>query len=280
MKSEKAVEIFALARQGGMLPVKLEDLVPLCFIGQAAVDFYKGKIKLMDQLKMTEEQRKATLRDGQQAGEMLLDIEGRIGELASAENKSKPKPSIVPAGEGRNYRTRRGSEPSGQPPKHERLGLPEKRMKQAQTISKHPEVVARVKAQAKKNEDIPTRTAVLNEINRTQREERLKESLANMRKLNADEKLKKEVEGRFSEVLGMCRELRNKVDLLVPLLEGHSVEIQTAKKLVGDFDLMYFLKSLHKLWVVLHLDEGENRSIVIEGRKLLTKGEKEHEKTD
>jgi len=34
---------------------------------------------------MTEEQRKVTLRDGQDAGEMILDIERRIGELAEKE---------------------------------------------------------------------------------------------------------------------------------------------------------------------------------------------------
>ena len=56
---------------------KLDTLVPLSFIGQAAVTFYRNKIKLMNQLEVTEEQRKATLQDGQEAGELLLDIETR-----------------------------------------------------------------------------------------------------------------------------------------------------------------------------------------------------------
>ena len=43
---------------------KLDTLVPLSFIGQAAVTFYRNKIKLMNQLEVTEEQRKATLQDG------------------------------------------------------------------------------------------------------------------------------------------------------------------------------------------------------------------------
>jgi hypothetical protein len=81
MKGEEAVELFALIKQENLLPGKVEELVPLSFIGQAAVSFYRQKIKLMDQLKMTEDQRRATLRDGQDAGEMLLDIEARIGEL-------------------------------------------------------------------------------------------------------------------------------------------------------------------------------------------------------
>jgi hypothetical protein len=35
-------------------------------------------------------QRKATLHDGQDAGEMLLDIEARIGELAEKETRQEP----------------------------------------------------------------------------------------------------------------------------------------------------------------------------------------------
>jgi hypothetical protein len=84
-------------------PAKLDKLAPMSFIGAAAVAFYKTKTKVMTQLKMTEAQRKATLSDGQEAGEMLLDIEERIGELyeglPSAEGKlGKGKSSTaVPA---------------------------------------------------------------------------------------------------------------------------------------------------------------------------------------
>ncbi len=154
MKGEEAVEIFKLVRQRGGLPQKLTDLVPLSFIGQAAVSFYREKIKLMDKLNVTEAQRKATLKDGQDAGEMLLDIESRIGELASKEPISASRPISPKA----------GFAPSGQPPKHERLGIPEKRMRHAQAISRHPDIVEKVKAQARENEDIPTRTAVINQI--------------------------------------------------------------------------------------------------------------------
>jgi hypothetical protein len=158
MKGEEAVELFALIKQENLLPGKVEELVPLSFIGQAAVSFYRQKIKLMDQLKMTEDQRRATLRDGQDAGEMLLDIEARIGELAEKEERAKPVPIY------REGHRAKGAKPSGQPPKHERLGIPEKRMQQSQAIHRHPDVVAKIKAQARENEDIPTKTAVLSEI--------------------------------------------------------------------------------------------------------------------
>lgn len=154
MKGEHATEIFSLVKQKGMLPAKLEDLVPLSFIGQSAVAFYRATIKHIKDIPMGEEQRKMTLKNGQEAGELLLDIESRIGELAEKEERAK---DVHIAGI-------RGSTPGGKPPKHERLGLNRNRMRQAEMIHKHPDVVAKVKAQAKKMDDIPTRTAVINEI--------------------------------------------------------------------------------------------------------------------
>jgi hypothetical protein len=158
MKGEKAVEIFSLVQREKMLPDKIDDLVPLSFIGQAAIDFYRSKVKLMDQIEMTEDQRKATLKDGQDAGELLLEIEARIGHLAMREPKAKTKP--VKTKNGLSGSERIPSEPL----KHERLGLKQQKMKDAQQIAKHPEIVEKVKAKAKANDDIPTKTAVLSEI--------------------------------------------------------------------------------------------------------------------
>lgn len=165
----EAMKIFELAKKGKLLPAKIDELVPLSFIGQAAVGFYRQKIKLMDQLKMTEEQRKATLSDGQDAGEMLLDIEARIGELAYKEEKVNGEPIRVKGSKG-------GRLPTGKL-KHERLGLSsESQMKRSQAIHKHPDIVAKVKAQAKANEDIPTKGQVLSEIKYEKEKKRRKEA--------------------------------------------------------------------------------------------------------
>lgn len=162
MEGEEAMEIFKIIKAKGMLPQKMEDLVPISFIGQTAVTFYRQMIKGFDKLHMTEEQRKRTLKDGQEAGEMLLDIEVRIGELAQKEEIAKPtyRPGL------------RGSARSELLPKHERLGLSERRVKQSQAIARNPEIVERVKAQAREAEDIPTRTAVVNEIRYQKEKER------------------------------------------------------------------------------------------------------------
>lgn len=171
MQTEKATVIFDLVLKEKMLPQKLDDLMPLSFIGQTAVNFYRGKIKMMDQLKMTEEQRETTLKDGQQAGVLLLDIEARIGEIALSEPRAK---SIVEHKKG--TRGIIGTRPSGQQPKHDRLMMTEKKMQQSQKIAQNPEIVARVKAKAIENEDIPTKTAVLSEISYEKEKERRKKA--------------------------------------------------------------------------------------------------------
>jgi len=167
MKGEQAMEIFNLVKAKKMLTTKLDELVPMSFIGDLAVKFAQEKINLMEKLNMAESQRKATLKDGQGAGELLLTIEGRIGALALKEPKAKGTP--VKSKQGGFT----GTKPSGKEPKHKRLGIDRHRMDQSQQIAKHPEIVEKVKARAKENEDIPTKTAVLSEIKYQKAKERI-----------------------------------------------------------------------------------------------------------
>ncbi len=92
---------------------------------------------------MTEDQRKITLRDGQEAGGMLLDIEARIGELLPEQGENL---KTYPRGEkGQTIKPGAGDAPRGI------TGISHKRAGVAKAISKHPEIVERVKAQAKEN---------------------------------------------------------------------------------------------------------------------------------
>jgi len=158
------MEVFGelMLRDPGILERPLKELVPISFVGSAAVSAYRSLISKLDTLPMSEEQKAKTLRDGQDAGKMLLAIEARIGELSYAE------PRIPPIGAGR------GTRASGEPPKHERLGLKRDQMKAAQTIAANPEAVEAVIREAEENEDIPTKTAVINKV-RYERERKWRE---------------------------------------------------------------------------------------------------------
>jgi hypothetical protein len=184
MKGEQAMNMFNLVVKNNLLPTKIEDLAPLSFIGNQAVKFYRETIKNFDNLRMSEKQRKAVLEDGQNAGNMLLDVELQIGELAVKEKRAKPK--IDPRSAGRNGNLLRGGvKPSGKPPKHERLRLKEKHMQDAQALfNAHEEAIKegwespvdKVRKQAKKANDIPTKTAAINEVRYQKEKERRKKA--------------------------------------------------------------------------------------------------------
>jgi hypothetical protein len=102
---------------------------------------------------MSEEQRKVTLSDGQDAGEMLLEIEKKIGELLPSEKEAMA-----------GTESKRGITKGMPRPKVLPEGINGKRSHQARAIARHPEIVEKVKKQARENEDIPTKTAVLSQI--------------------------------------------------------------------------------------------------------------------
>ena len=63
---------------------------------------------------------------------MRLMIEARIGQLSLAEPQIQSPKNKEPGGIG-------GGIPSGEPPKHKRLGLKRRQRQTAQTIARHPE---------------------------------------------------------------------------------------------------------------------------------------------
>jgi len=104
-------------------------------------------------------ERKATLRDGQDAGDVLLDIETRIGELLpSVEAMKKNKPQVV------TQRDHLGRITEHESKKVLSEGIDKRKAHQSRAIAANPAIVAKVKAQARENEDIATKTAVLNAI--------------------------------------------------------------------------------------------------------------------
>ncbi len=129
----------------------LEELVPLRFLGAVAVDAYRALIKRIDNIPMAQEEREAKLADGQDAGKALLTIEGKIGELTLSIPKVTGKKILDDNFQGREatYKT---------------MDMGNVDAHKAQLIHNHPEEVQEVIKEAKENDDIPTKTAVLNKI--------------------------------------------------------------------------------------------------------------------
>jgi len=159
--NENKTEIFQelIKREPNFLDRPLEELLPMRFMGEIAVNAYQGLIKRLDNLPLAQEEKEAKLKDGQDAGKALLTIEAKIGELSYHIPKASSK--IIERDE--KGQIRKSSLPS-ELRKHEKLKMTKTQMSKAQTIASHPQEVAEVIKEAEENEDIPTKTAVLNKI--------------------------------------------------------------------------------------------------------------------
>ena len=71
-------------------------------------------------------------------GALPVDIVTRIGQIAAAEPKAKAKPFPIKGPDGSLVGSK--NKPSGHPPKHERLGLRRKHMKDAKKIAANHDV--------------------------------------------------------------------------------------------------------------------------------------------
>lgn len=159
---------FEIALRSGDLPERIEDLVPMMFAGQAAVKFMNAKLKLVNELStqdplgLLEKQRRKTVEDGQNVGEMLIKIMGRIGELADkvhvrdvmkfsrdAASKGAPIPKS-----GRGAADGRA--------KAAMLNLKNRhQLETARLIHKNPGLVAEAIKEAKSHDDIPNVTMIV-----------------------------------------------------------------------------------------------------------------------
>lgn len=141
-----------IKREPNFLDRPLDELLPIQFIGEAAVNAYQGLVKRLDGLPLADKQKKAILNDGQCAGKALLMIVARIGELFdSAPDAARPgRPAKRPG------LTKKDIAPKGSKERRQ--------MEHAQSIATHPKEVKEVIKEAEENEDIPTKTAVLNKI--------------------------------------------------------------------------------------------------------------------
>jgi hypothetical protein len=153
----------ALVRQvPGWLERPIEELVKIQAVGSVYLDTHRSILRKLKggQIELAEEDRRARVAEGQAIGRALLDVEARIGELL----ESAPTHDVSKAGG------------PGKPPPHARRpdGVTQQRSLTARTIARHPEAVAQVIQEAEDNEDIPTKTAVLNKV-KADREKALRE---------------------------------------------------------------------------------------------------------
>lgn len=139
------------------LPTKAEDLARFILVGREKLTSVRAEIRAIDKLQLAEGVREQKRVEAQMLAEALLDAEVRIGELFKQMPKSVGgRPEKTKPNSGHSFETETKAQAT------ERLGFDRHQVQRLETLASHPDLVEQVKAEARENDDLPTRTAVLN----------------------------------------------------------------------------------------------------------------------
>lgn len=154
--------------QNTNLPDTIDDLSKFILVGREKLVAVKAEIRAIDKLKLAEDVHKQKKEEATMLAEALLDAEVKVGEFL----KEIPKGS---GGDRGNQHTggkiRSGADfgKKGKTTKKEiveNAGFSQDQAERFETLAENQDIVEFVKAEARENDDIPTRTRVLELVNR------------------------------------------------------------------------------------------------------------------
>ncbi len=161
--------------QNQQLPDKIEDLAKFVLVGREKLTSVRAEIRAISKLELAEEVRVQKREEAQMLGEALMDAEVKIGDLL----KQIPKAS---GGDRKSeeIKNRTIAKFDKQETKQEvitRLGFNKDQANRFETMASNKDIVEQVKTEARENEDIPTRTRVLQLVKEKTKEEKDSEDL-------------------------------------------------------------------------------------------------------
>lgn len=158
------------------LPANLEDLSRFVLIGREQLVAVRAAIRAIDKVGVAQEVRKQKLKEGQEIGEAVLDAEVRIGELMRQVPKAKNQYESALATDGQSKtKTEAVAKMMGMDAATDKNKV-EHMIKRFETLAAHPEIVAQAKAEAKENDDIVTRSLVLNMVKQKQKADEIEQA--------------------------------------------------------------------------------------------------------
>lgn len=152
MKTENIISANAKER----LPTTMDELSKFVLVGREKLVAVRAEIRAIEKVGLAQEVREQKLREAQDISEAVLDAEVRIGELMRDVPKRQGFASNICDSGVENAETKSAV--------IEKTGFTQKQAERFQTLASHPEIVAKAKAEARENDDVVSRTAVLNMI--------------------------------------------------------------------------------------------------------------------
>lgn len=139
------------------LPTNIEDLSKFVLVGREKLVAVKAEIRAIEKVELAQEVRDQKRDEARMLSEALLDAEMKLGEMLKK----------IPKGQGKrtDLQPRVISDPKLKKTKSEmieELGFEKKQAQRFEILADNPDLVERVKAEARENDDLPTRTQVIN----------------------------------------------------------------------------------------------------------------------
>ena len=154
------------------LPSTIEDLSRFVLVGREKLVAVRAEIRAIDKVGIAQGVREQKLKEAQDISEAVLDAEVRIGELMAKVPKKQGTRTDVElrATNGPKSKEQQIGEMLGMtgPDNKEKV---RHMIKRFETLAAHPEIVAQAKAEARENDDIVSRSLVLEKVKAQKREE-------------------------------------------------------------------------------------------------------------
>lgn len=186
------------------LPENIEDLSKFVLIGREKLVAVRAEIRAIQKVGLAQEVREQKLREAQDISEAVLDAEVRIGELMA---------KVPKATENQYTKVQSDSGVAKQKPKADIIseaGFTPRQVERFQTLAAHPEIVAQAKAEARENDDIVSRSLVLNMVKAQKKADEIEQAKASIAEQQRETGKTLLYVGN-----GIGRKLKNKCDLLL-----------------------------------------------------------------
>lgn len=155
------------------LPTNIEDLSKFVLIGREKLVAVRAEIRAIEKVGLAQEVRAQKLHEAQEISEAVLDAEVRIGQLmARVPTRQGKRTDLEPMDSGVQKSKQRIIEDAG---------FTVKQAQRFETLAAHPEIVEQAKAEARENEDIVSRSLVLNMVKARKQEEQRQERQESIR---------------------------------------------------------------------------------------------------
>lgn len=151
------------------LPTNFEDLSKFVLIGREKLTAVRAEIRAIDKVGLAEEVRKQKLEEAQAISEAVLDAEVKIGELmAQVPTRSKYNAAKRQDTDVKSFETKTEV--------IENAGFTVKQVQRFETLAKNRDIVEQAKAEARENDDIVSRSLVLNMVKSKKKEQQLEQA--------------------------------------------------------------------------------------------------------